>query len=462
MSKNKLIPLILAAVAVIAVIMFAVTLSNRRSDVIGDETYTEDTEAPSETLAPEGQYPLSEVDWKSLYEKNGELRSYNPGSDTGVNTPYYFYYDRVNDMPLLGKSTQILFTLCRDAFCKHEDCFNSYDLLVESMVCLGDRIYLLSLEMHELFDDCYLYSVDTNFNDLTLECELPKTVNFMNGLQSDGQSLYWCEDIYNDQGECLYTTIVRYDPQSGESSYLFEDMTGEYTMETLDIRDYNLIIRDDMIYTVLGKNMILRISLQDLAVEIIAEVETPTVDDIVKLDYVDDRDLVYHALNGSTHKQGEQQRLNLDTLEISPYYDKYPEGYTYMKGGDFGDEAFLCIDHSGDAYKDDPFHDFYTDMYTMEKGGKAVLTAGRIYRLTEDGELVELAQLTTDGVPDLIGNIMNYDGRFLYVTYRTYTNFKNELNPDFAGGNAVFNLAVIDTQTGKVWKPCEIQTETKE
>ena len=458
MSKNKLIPLILAAVAVIAVIMFAVTLSNRRSHVIGDETYTEDTEAPSETLAPEGQYPLSEVDWKSLYEKNGELRSYNPGSDTGVNTPYYFYYDRVNDMPLLGKSTQILFTLCRDAFCKHEDCFNSYDLLVESMVCLGDRIYLLSLEMHELFDDCYLYSVDTNFNDLTLECELPKTVNFMNGLQSDGQSLYWCEDIYNDQGECLYTTIVRYDPQSGESSYLFEDMTSEYTMETLDIRDYNLIIRDDMIYTVLGKHKILRISLQTLIVEIIAEVETPTVDDIVKLDYVDDRDLVYHTLNGSTHKQGELQRLNLETLKISPYYDKYPEGYTYMKGGDFGDEVFLSIDHSGDAYKNDSYHDFYTDMYTMEKGGKAVLTAGRIYRLTEDGELVELTQLTTDGVPDVIGNIMNYDGRFLYVTYRTYTNFKNELNPDFAGGNAVFNLAVIDTKTGKVVKPCETET----
>ena len=462
MSRNKLIPIIVTAVAVIAVIMFAVTLSNRRSDVIGDETYTEDTEAPSETLAPDEQYPLSEVDWKSLYEKNGELRSYNPGSDTGVNTPYYFYYDRVNDMPLLGKSTQILFSLCRDAFCKHEDCFNSFNLLVESMAFLEDRIYLLSLEMHDVYDDYYLYSVDTNFNELTLECELPKTVNFMNGLQTDSRFLYWCEDIYNDQGECLYTTIVRYDPQSGESSYLFEGMTGEYTMETLDIRDYNLIIRDDMIYTVLGKHKILRISLQTLIVEIIAAVETPTVDDIVKLDYVDDRDLVYHTLNGSTHKQGEQQRLNLDTLEISPYYDKYPEGYTYMKGGDFGDEAFLCIDHSGDAYKDDPFHDFYTDMYTMEKGGKAVLTAGRIYRLTEDGELVELAQLTTDGVPDLIGNIMNYDGRFLYVTYRTYTNFKNELNPDFAGGNAVFNLAVIDTQTGKVWKPCEIQTETKE
>ena len=462
MSKNKLIPLILAAVAVIAVIIFAVTLSNRRSDIIGDETYTEDTEAPSETLAPDEQYPLSEVDWKSLYEKNGELRSYNPGSDTGVNTPYYFYYDRVNDMPLLGKSTQILFSLCRDAFCKHEDCFNSFNLLVESMAFLEDRIYLLSLEMHDVYDDYYLYSVDTNFNELTLECELPKTVNFMNGLQTDSRFLYWCEDIYNDQGECLYTTIVRYDPQSGESSYLFEGMTGEYTMETLDIRDYNLIIRDDMIYTVLGKHKILRISLQTLIVEIIAEVETPTVDDIVKLDYVDDHNLVYHTLNGSTHKQGEQQRLNLDTLEISPYYDKYPEGYTYMKGGDFGDEAFLCIDHSGNAYKDDPYHDFYTDMYTMEKGGKAVLTAGRIYRLTEDGELVELTQLTTDGVPDVIGNIMNYDGRFLYVTYRTYTNFKNELNPDFAGSNAVFNLAVIDTQTGKVWKPCEIQTETKE
>ncbi len=462
MSKNKLIPLILAAVAVIAVIMFAVTLSNRRSDVIGDETYTEDTEAPSETLAPDEQYPLSEVDWQVFYEQSGDLRSYNPGSDVGVNTPYYFYYNRVNDTPLLGKSTQNLFSLCRDAFCKHEDCFNSYDLLVESMVCLGDRIYLLSLEMHELFDDCYLYSVDTNFNDLTLECELPKTVNFMNGLQSDGQSLYWCEDIYNDQGECLYTTIVRYDPQSGESSYLFEDMTSEYTMETLDIRDYNLIIRDGMIYTVLGKHKILRISLQTLIVEIIAEVETPTVDDIVKLDYVDDRDLVYHTLNGSTHKQGELQRLNLETLKISPYYDKYPEGYTYMKGGDFGDEVFLSIDHSGDAYKNDSYHDFYTDMYTMEKGGKAVLTAGRIFRLTEDGELVELTQLTTDGVPDVIGNIMNYDGRFLYVTYRTYTNFKNELNPDFAGGNAVFYLAVIDTKTGKVWKPCEIQTETKE
>ena len=458
MSKKKLIPLILAAVAVIAVIIFAVTLSNRRSDIIGDETYTEDTEAPSETLAPDEQYPLSEVDWKSLYEKNGELRSYNPGSDTGVNTPYYFYYDRVNDMPLLGKSTQILFSLCRDAFCKHEDCFNSFNLLVESMAFLEDRIYLLSLEMHDVYDDYYLYSVDTNFNELTLECELPKTVNFMNGLQTDSRFLYWCEDIYNDQGECLYTTIVRYDPQSGESSYLFEGMTGEYTMETLDIRDYNLIIRDDMIYTVLGKHKILRISLQTLIVEIIAEVETPTVDDIVKLDYVDDRDLVYHTLNGSTHKQGELQRLNLETLKISPYYDKYPEGYTYMKGGDFGDEVFLSIDHSGDAYKNDSYHDFYTDMYTMEKGGKAVLTAGRIFRLTEDGELVELAQLTTDGVPDLIGNIMNYDGRFLYVTYRTYTNFKNELNPDFAGGNAVFNLAVIDTKTGKVVKPCETET----
>lgn len=456
MSKNKHILIVIVLSVLLAGAIFVVTLSNRRSDVVGDETYTEPLR---ETLAPDWQYPLSEVDWQALYEQYNELRSYNTGSNAGINTPYYFYYSRVDKTPLFGKSTQTLFPLCRDAFCKHEDCFNGYDLIVESMACLEDRIYLLSLKLHDLslYDEYYLYSTDTNLNDLTLESELPKAVNFMNGLQTDGKYLYWCEDIYNEQGEYLYTTVVRYDPQRGERHYLFESMTGKYSMETLDIRDYNLIIRDGMLYTILGKNAILRISLQDLSVEIIANVDLPTVNDVVKLDYVNDRELVYYTLNAPTGKIGELQRLNLETLQISPYYNKYPEGHTYMKGGDFGDEVFLCIDHSGDSYKDDPYHDFYTDMYTLEKGGRAVLAAGRIYRLTPNGELVELAQLTTDGVPDLIDNVMNYDGRYLYVAYRTYKDYKNEYNPDSDRTNWNSLLAVIDTQTGQIVKPCESQ-----
>ena len=457
MFKNKLIPIVIVLAVLLAGVLFAVTLSNRRSDVIGDETYTEPLREP---LVPDRQYPLSEVDWQALYGKYGELRSYNTGSNAGINTPYYFYYSRVDKTPLFGKSTQTLFPLCRDAFCKHEDCFNGYDLFVESMACQGDRIYLLSMKMGELpiYDVYYLYSVDNYFNDLTLEGELPKTVNFMNGLQSDGKYLYWCEDIYNEQGEYLYTTVVRYDPQRGERHYLFESMTGEYTMETLDIPDYNMIIRDGMLYTRFGKNVILRISLQDLAVEIIATVDTPSLNYSVKLDYVDDRDLVYYTINASNGNIGELQRLNLETLQVSPYYSKYPKGYTYTKGGDFGDEVFLCIDHSGDSYKNDPYYDFYTDMYTLEKGGTAVLAAGRIYRLTPNGELVELAQLTTDGIPDLIDNVMNYDGRYLYVAYRTYKDYKNEYNPDSERTNWNSYPAVIDTQTGQIVKPCEAET----
>ena len=65
MSKRKLIPIILTAVAVMAVVLFAVSLASHRSHVIGDETCTE---VPSETLSPDEQYP-AEIDWIALFEK---------------------------------------------------------------------------------------------------------------------------------------------------------------------------------------------------------------------------------------------------------------------------------------------------------------------------------------------------------------------------------------------------------
>ena len=59
MSKRKLISIAIILAALLAVILFAASLASRRSHIIGDETYTEDTEAPSETLAPDEQYPAS-------------------------------------------------------------------------------------------------------------------------------------------------------------------------------------------------------------------------------------------------------------------------------------------------------------------------------------------------------------------------------------------------------------------
>ena len=58
MSKRKLISIAITLAALLAVILFAVSLASRRSHVIGDETYTE---APSETLSPDEQYP-AEID----------------------------------------------------------------------------------------------------------------------------------------------------------------------------------------------------------------------------------------------------------------------------------------------------------------------------------------------------------------------------------------------------------------
>ena len=441
MSKRKLISIAIILAALLVVILFAVSLASRRSHIIGDETYTEDTEAPSETLSPDEQYP-AEIDWIALFEKYGNLRS--ESGATNSNTPFFYYWEssQYSDTPVFSKTAQTLDILCKEAFCTHETCIfsDADEWFLRGVAYLNGRIYFLQDQITDL-QARRLCSTDLHLNDPKIEWEQSKGLESM---QADGDRLYFEETVYDENGTPIYNTVSWYDPASRDSGFV---------SETLHVKNY--IVRNDRVYVLQGRNKVVCCRVDDPTISTLLELELKDTQQII-LEYVDDQYLVYTVMSG--YQIGEPQRCQLDTGEVSSYYDMLPQGYTYLLGENFVDQAFLCIDHSGEAYAEDPYYDFYTDMYTTEITLNKSLMAGRIYTLTNEGKLRELVQLTTDGIPDLIWNILDYDGRYLYVTYQTYKDYRNEYNPEGDLRNSDWHLAVIDTQTGQGIKPCEAET----
>ena len=435
MKKNLLI--IPATILIVAVVLASVVLSRRDQYVNSTDAEDSGTTVFSSETVTEATSP----NWLELYEQSGEIRGEEKWMSYS-NSVYYFFGKYTDALAIHKDTKTIMGTLCRDAFCSHEDenCIFGSEWALITAETIGDRLYFL---LDGINGECRLVSTDISLNDGRIEWE--EEVGIIASMQADRGRLYFLENIYNeDTGEQLRKTVSWYSPS---------DQTRGYVRKNMAV--YSYIVHEGVLYAQTEANRLVRCNVNNPIPETILEIEPGKT---ISMNYVDKDGLVFDVMTGWT--TGELQRLDLDTLQVNGFYDAFPQEYSYIFGETFGNSTFLCIDHSGDTYKEDLHYDFYTDSHIIDASSTLSLAAGRIYYLNDKGQLLEVAQLTTDGVPDIIRSIVGYDGRFLYVRYATYKSFQNELNPDSDKRNPQYtHLAMIDTQTGQVYKLTETSGE---
>ncbi|MBQ9151539.1 MAG: hypothetical protein IJX72_04755 [Clostridia bacterium] len=462
MSKKRIMTMILAALILVAAIAISIPLITRRASIVGDETYTE---APTETLSPDELYPISEADWEAIFEQYGA-----PVSTTNynfVNTPYYTFLSHTyGSSKAYSKVSQTYVELCPDPFCTHEersDCQFSTGRSFEGAVYLNGRIYVQTSDFDQ--KDVRLLSFDEHLSDLRVEMDPMPTVSYKgtvggsiisggdrteintetllssswSDMQADGDRLYFSTEIYDLDGKKLRSTVIWYDPATGEYEHVNESVAMS-----------GFIVRNGVVYAIQDRYRLIACDVATGEVKTLLEVEKHLS---VSLSSVSDECVEYHTTDWSTQ--------NLDTVEY--VYDLTtgqsklrseldPWGKNVVCSYFYGDTTFCVVDHSGEAYKDDPGYDFYTDEDTVKSSGGRAAWAGRIYRLETDGSLTEVAQLTTEGIPDMIWWCLGFDGRMLYVSYQTYLDYPNSLCERPSYSATVFRNAAIDTLTGEVYK----------
>ena len=462
MSKKRIIAIISVALILVAAIAISIPLITRRASIVGDETYTE---APAETLSHDECYPISEADWEAIFEQYGA-----PASTTNyhlVNTPYYTFLSHTyGSSKAYSKVSQTYVELCPDPFCTHDersDCQFSTGRSFEGAVYLNGRIYVQTSDFDQR--DVRLLSFDEHLADLRVELDPMPTVSYKgtvggasisggdrieinketlmssswSDMQADGDRLYFSTEIYDLDGKKLRSTVIWYDPATGEYEHVNESVAMS-----------GFIVRNGVVYATQDRYRLIACNVATGEVKTLLEVEKHLS---VSLSSVSDECIEYHTTDWSTQ--------NLDTVEYM--YDLTtgqsklrseldPMDKNVVVSYFYGDTTFCIVDHSGEAYKDDPGYDFYTAEDTAKSSSGRAAWAGRIYRLEADGSLTEVAQLTTKGIPDMIWWLMGFDGRMLYVSYQTYLDYPNSLcdQPSYSG--TVFRNAAIDTLTGKVYK----------
>lgn len=435
MIKKRLIPIIVTVIALLAAVLFIVTLASRRSDIIGDESYPESTNE-SETK--------EEVDWGALYEALGNERSY-ADTNTFVDTPYYVFETTASVFMAYSKVSKSYVHVCPDPYCAHdENCEFGATKFLDGIAYLNGRIYIQTSDVN--YNYSKIYSFDKHLSDLKLEMsEVPTSI--FNGqptawekMQADGNLLYFAEDIYDENGNKLYKTVVWYDPATDEHGYINEN---------LHIQKY--IIRDGVIYASSEHRKIVTCDVDTGEIQTILEADVPK---LLSLSAVS-ANYLYYTEKAYTEESIEFKNyvFDLQARRSIPIEEFYPTDDDVWGAFISQDKTFIVVDHSGEAYADDPYYDFYTDKNSVRYSQGYSVTAGRIFTKDENGAINELVQLTTHGIPDSVWWILGYDGRMLYVTYQTYLDYKNKENIDYEMGNTYMRLAVIDTVTGEVHKP---------
>lgn len=463
MSKKRIIPIILIAALLAAVIMLSIPFLTRRASIIGDETYTEDA---ADTLSPDEQYPISEADWEAIFEQSGHIISKH--SDF-VNTPYYTFLAHTHsNNKVYSKIVQDYVSLCPDPFCTHEQgsgCQFEGDRYVEGVAYLNGRIYVQTANFN--YTDARLLSFDKHLTDLRVELDPMPTVSYQgtvghsqivggvmspgtvetllsstwSDMQADGDFLYFSTEIHDEDGKLVRNTVVQYDPATKQYDFISESTPMN-----------SFTVRNGIVYATKDRNMLISCDVATGEVKTLVEVEKHLTVLVIS---VEDGYVNYGTIDYSTADLASVgYRYDLQTGESVPTSELIPDGgdVDIVNVYSYGDIAFCVVDHSNEAYKDDPGYDFYTAEATVKSSYGNAALAGRIYRLNADGSVTEIAQLTTLGIPDMIWFPQGFDGRMLYLCYQTYLDYPNSLcdQPSYSG--TVFRNAVIDTLTGKVYK----------
>ena len=436
MSKRKApIIIIISTIILLTVAIFAVMILRRATIA---------PERPDESETESGIASPEEVDWEALYEALGSERSYADVT-TFVDTPYYVFETTANDFMAYSKVSKSYVHVCPDPYCAHdENCEFGVNRYLDGVAYLDGRIYIQVSDV--FYNHGKIYSFDKHLSDLKVEVsEVPTSI--FNGqptawekMQADGNLLYFAEDIYDENGNKLYQTVVWYDPETNEHGYVNED---------LPIQKY--IIRDGVIYALQEYRKIVTCDVDTGEIQTLLEADVPN---LLTMSAVS-ANYLYYSEEVYTEESVEFKNyvFDLKARRSIPHEEFWPTDVDVWGAFISQDKTFFCVDHSSDAYADDPYYDFYTDKNSVRYSQGYSVLAGRIFTKDENGAAKELVQLTTHEIPDSVWWFLGYDGRMLYVTYQTYLDYKNKENIDYEESHTYMRLAVIDTVTGEVHKP---------
>ena len=396
---------------------------------IGDPS-TGDAENGKITGNPYEGWTVEEL--YASFMEDQERSIYNNINDMFGNTPYYVILDVQYGGSMFSKLTGQVVKICKDPLCNHEDCiFSNFTLQLRSCQVVDDRCYVVVTRSKEGIRTTCLYSFDLLMTDAKLVCEwsgadAPKKAYIYN------DKLYYSTEIKFDDGQYGKVTMV-YDMNEKTTSPLHQEpirssviwYEGAYEWYTVEedgsLRRYNLDTGEDE-----------------------------------------------EILSGSllNHEEGETGFCYMGSVGQKVYVMKYStvvgitncKEYDLETGNmqDIGDAIVLLYDnkiyqgvrHNVTDYKSDPHYEYYC----MEDNRGSFYGGKFFERDLKTGELHEVVNLRTDGIPDSLTDFLLLDGKFLMIEYQTYKDFKNPYSPSIPEWDESRRYVVVDMETGTVYE----------
>ena len=364
------------------------------------------------------------------FMEDQERSIYNNVNDKLGNTPYYVILDVRNGGSMFSKLTGQVVQICKDPICDHENCIFSMLQLLSCLV-VDDRCYLL---MSGFKGDVYatnLYSFDLLMNDVKLVCE-------WSGADAPRKA-----HIYNDK--LYYSTEMKFDDGQYDRVTMVYDINEKTTAPL-----HQEPIRSSVIWY-----------------EGAYEWYTPRSDGSLRrynMDTGEDEEILSSSL--LNYEEGETGFCYMGSIGQKVYVMKYSTavGFTNCKEydletgnmQDIGDTTVLLYDdmiyqgvrHNVTEYKNDPHYEYYS---TKDNAG--CIYGGKFFqRDSKTGELHEVVNLSTDGIPDCLMNFCILDGNFLMIKYQTYKDFQNPYSPSIIEWARSDRYVVVNMETGTVYE----------
>ena len=387
---------------------------------MGDAENGKITGNPYEGWTAEGLY--------ASFMEDQERSVYNNINGTFGNTPYYVILDVQNGGSMFSKLTGQVVQICKDPICDHKTCiFNHLTSWRKSCQVVDDRCYFVLGGYKGDINTCSLYSFDLLMND-------PQLVFEWQGTDCPGS-------VYVYQGKIYYSAEIKFDNGQYGNVTMVYDMKEKTThpLREQPVRCKAICyVGAYEWYTNAENGALGRYNLDTSKDEVI--ISSSLLD-------AEAGDLHFSFLGVS----GQTVYVRKEVSDYSQHWLLYDmgtgklqeiEGITpFIYDGKF----YPIVRHDVDAYKDDPYYEYYSVGQTC--------WGGKVYRTDEKtGELHEVVNLRTDGIPDSLTNFLLLDGKFLMIEYQTYKDFKNPYSPSIPEWAKSKRYVVVNLETGTVYE----------
>lgn len=318
------------------------------------------------------------------------------GGVTGIwSTPVniLFYVDGSPIPYMYDKQIGTFSYACRDPLCPHYDCI--WAECRGNIYCGNDSLYFVSAPAS--YDDTIYVG---NLYGENLRKLYQSDGNRIDHLVAEGDFLYFLENLYNEKTDQVRTRLMRMPINGGRVERILEETTGFF-----------LPMGDKILYVAKNDDNGYLFSLESGEVTLFEPSVIPKAVYKGWLYYNTDHGFYRASVEDLTVRE-----TVFDHICSIPVFSAdricYLKSSVYSKTDAFGIYAEY-------------------DLYSADLDGS---------------EQTLLLTFETDGIPDYI-SFFELDGDLLFVTYKTYRDFRNEFNPN--GSRLPYRHALVNLATGE-------------